>query len=128
MNQNSSDQNQRPFHIASDGGLWISTWRNDGKEPGSKVYSSKVSKSYQDPKTGEMRITQSLSASDLPRLALLAPQAYAAIQEDKARLREIEDDAPEKEHWSHPKMEPPQTKPRSERQPHSRSRTGPDYG
>ena len=83
--------NQRPIKEFSAGnGVKATIWANNREESGRKVvrHSVRISKSYRDRQTGDWKDTDYYFANDLPRLTLVAQQAFEFIA-----LKESEDDS-----------------------------------
>ena len=81
---------KNPIKVFSCGPIKAAIWLNSFEKDGTlvEVHSVKIDKSYKDKESDEWKTTGSLSAEDLPKVALVAMEAYKFI-----RVRESEDDS-----------------------------------
>ena len=81
---------QQPIKEFKAGSVKAAIWKNEHEEGGRTVvrHSVRISRSYRDRQTGDWKETEYYFANDLPRLALVAQQAFEFIA-----LKESEDDS-----------------------------------
>lgn len=79
----------KPVQTLRDGSLKASIWQNETREGGS-FFSTQFGKTYEDPKTGELKDSNSFSGTDLLKLSELARKAYAYEGKLKAELNREE--------------------------------------
>ena len=81
---------QQPIKQFKAAGMKAAIWRNEREEDGRTVvrHSVRISKSYRDRQTGDWKETDYYYANDLPRLVLVAQQAFEYIA-----LKESEDES-----------------------------------
>ena len=79
-----------PIKTFSCGAVKAAIWLNCLEKDGTlvEVHSIRINKSYKDKGDDEWKTTGSLSAEDLPKVAVVAMEAYKFI-----RVRESEDDS-----------------------------------
>ena len=92
--------NNRPVQTLRDGSLKASIWQNETRDGGS-FYSTQFGKTYEDPKTGELKDSNSFSGTDLLRLSELARKAYAFEGKLRVEGRQSTNDAERPRSRSH---------------------------
>jgi len=80
MGNQTEEKGNQPEKKFRAGGLVATVWENKGKnEKSGEEYSYRtvsVNRSYKDKTTDEWKTTDSMKLNDLPKLALVAQQAY----------------------------------------------------
>jgi len=81
---------KQPIKEYKAGSVKAAVWKEEREESGRTVvrHSVRISKSYRDRQTGDWKETEYYFANDLPRLALVAQQAFEFVA-----LKESEDDS-----------------------------------
>ncbi len=76
-----TQQNQRPIKVFRAGGVRASVWANESQIDGRSViqHSVRIEKRFFDREINDWRSTECYFVNDLPRLRLVADQAFAFI-------------------------------------------------
>lgn len=71
-----------PIKIFSCGPIKVAIWLNSIEKDGTivDIHSVKINKSYRDKNNGEWKRTNSFSVEDLPKIALVAKEAYKYVR------------------------------------------------